>query len=394
MRLAVYTDYAYRGDGDGRIFAERAFATFVAGLAPFVDSLVVAGRLNPRPGRSHYELPPAVEFAALPHYESLTRPLGALRAASRSLAAFWRLLDGVDAVWVLGPQGLALPFALLAAWRRTKLTLGARQDLPRYVHRRWPGRRWIHLTAVALDWAFRRLARRYPIVVVGPDLAHRYGDAPRLLASSVSLVRADSIVSTNAARGREYGSRLQALTVGRLETEKNPLLLADVMRSLRRRDPRWRLLVCGEGPLRGAMRERLERLGLSEHVELLGYVPFDRGLLDLYRESHAFLHVSWTEGLPQVLLEAFAAGLPTVATAVGGVPESVDGAALLVPAGDPEAAAAGMARIGRDPHVRARLVEAGVAHAREHTMEEELARLAGFLTRRPRQIARKGLISG
>src|SRR5262249_54859450 len=53
--------------------------------------------------------------------------------------------------------------------------------------------------------------------------------------------------------------------------------------------------------------------------ELLGYVPLDDGLLDVYRTSHVFLHVSWTEGLPQVLFEASAAGTPVVATDTGGV---------------------------------------------------------------------------
>ena len=76
---------------------------------------------------------------------------------------------------------------------------------------------------------------------------------------------------------------------------------------------RWRA-TCGSA---------LEELGVADHADLLGYVPITDGLLDVYRSSHAFLHVSWTEGLPQTLFEAFAAGLPVVATAVGGVPDAV-----------------------------------------------------------------------
>jgi glycosyltransferase involved in cell wall biosynthesis len=378
VRLAVYTDYRYRSDGD-RVYAERAFAAFVSELAGHFRELIVTGRLHPEPGRSHYLLPEEVGFVPLPHYGSLTRPATASRAVLRSLVAFWHLLGAVDSVWLLGPQGLALPFALLAAGRRKQITLGVRQDLPEYVGRRWPGRLWIHAAARLLEAAFRGLARWYPVVVVGPQLAHNYRSSRQMLVTVVSLVDEDQIVSETAAHTRTYDGELRLLAVGRLEKEKNPLMLADVLAQLRRIDSRWRLVVCGEGPMAGELSDRLVALGLEEHVHLRGYVPLGRELWSLYRESHAFLHVSWTEGLPQVLFEAFAAGLPTVATAVGGVPSFVRGAALLVEPGDPAAAAEQVAMLGRDEVVRVRLVDAGLALVRQHTTQREVLRLARFL---------------
>ena len=62
-------------------------------------------------------------------------------------------------------------------------------------------------------------------------------------------------------------------------------------------------------------------------------MPVDDGLMDVYRTADVFLHVSWTEGLPQVLFEAWAAGVPVVATAVGGVPAAAGDAAVLIAAG-------------------------------------------------------------
>jgi glycosyltransferase involved in cell wall biosynthesis len=176
---------------------------------------------------------------------------------------------------------------------------------------------------------------------------------------------------------RSYDGDLIALSVGRLDAEKNPLLLADVLARL---EPRWRLVVCGDGPLAGDLAARLDELGLADRAEMRGYVPVDSGLADLYRSSHAFLHVSHTEGMPQVLIEAFAARLPVVATAVGGVPALADGAALLVPPDDPEAPARELERIGSDAELRERLTEAGAERAREHTLEAETRRLADFLT--------------
>src|SRR4051794_11320810 len=69
MRLGVYLDYVHRRDG-ARVYAPRAFALFVAGLRPAFDELVVAGRVDPEPGTSHYPVPDDVEFAELPHYTS------------------------------------------------------------------------------------------------------------------------------------------------------------------------------------------------------------------------------------------------------------------------------------------------------------------------------------
>jgi glycosyltransferase involved in cell wall biosynthesis len=129
----------------------------------------------------------------------------------------------------------------------------------------------------------------------------------------------------------------------------------------------------------GDLSQRLYELGVAEQAELRGYVPIDGGLLELYRRSHVFLHVSWTEGLPQVLYEAFAAGVPVVATAVGGVPEAVGGAALLVPAGDAEAAASALARVAADDSLRRRLIHAGFEEARRHTIEAECRRVADFI---------------
>jgi glycosyltransferase involved in cell wall biosynthesis len=92
-----------------------------------------------------------------------------------------------------------------------------------------------------------------------------------------------------------------------------------------------------------------------------------------------FLHVSRTEGFPQVLMEAFASCLPTVATAVGGVPAAADGAAVLVPPDDAHAAAEAIERIVADATLRERLVLAGSHRARVDTLEATSRAVVRFL---------------
>ena len=377
MRLAVYCDYSYRRDADG-VWAELAFANFLAGLADHVEHVTLVGRLDPQPGPWHHAVPAHLALEPLPYYQTLADPREPAKALFESARRFWRLLDRVDAVWLLGPHPVAVAFALLAIARRRPVALGVRQDLGLYMRNRHPRARALRVATAALEGSFRLLARRCAVVVVGAEMARRYRGARWLLPISISLVSERDIAAREDVERRWDGTR-QVLSVGRLDAEKNPLLLADVLARLLEAGGGWRLVVCGDGPLRAELEARLRELGVGEHAELVGYLPVESGLLELYRTSHLFLHCSWTEGVPQVLYEAFAQRLPVVATEVGGVGEAAGGAALLVGPGDAEASAQALIRLADDAELRERLVEAGVARAREHSLEAGTRRVADFL---------------
>jgi glycosyltransferase involved in cell wall biosynthesis len=389
LRLAVYADNWYRPTADG-VYADRSLVLFIAGVAAAAERTILLGQLDPDLPRAHYRVPDHVDFVGLPPYSSMLS-LRAPVAMLGSLRTFWRQLGQVDVVWLLGPHPLCLAFAALAALRGKRVTLGVRQDFPTYVRTRHPGRRLVHLAGDLLEGAYRLIARRAPTVVVGPELAANFGRARHLLPISVSLVRDSDIADPAEAAGRAWNGEHTVLSVGRLETEKNPLLLADVLARLTRNPAQaagqpasglgngWRFLICGEGPMEDELRGRLRELGVEDRAELLGYLPIHGGLMDRYRSANAFLHISWTEGMPQVLLEAFAAGTPVVATAVGGVPEAAGDAALLIPPGDPDAAAAALARIAAEPDLRRELVTKGIERVRGRTLEAESARVARFL---------------
>jgi glycosyltransferase involved in cell wall biosynthesis len=374
LRLAVYTDYNYRSDGDA-VFAERAFALFLFALGEEFEEVVLLGRVDPTPGRSHYPVPAGIGFVALPHYETLSRPLAVVLPLARSLRSAWRVFGEVDVVWLLGPQPHPLAFALVAALRRRRVVLGVRHDAVEYTRRRYPGRRAMALAGRALDAAWRLLARRMPIVAVGPALAgaYRAHGARAVHELAVSLVRERDIAP--AVRGAGH----TVMSVGRLDHEKNPLMLADVLALLRARDDRWRLEVYGDGPLAAELAARLEERGLSAHAMLAGYVPMGPALRGAYARADMLLHVSWTEGMPQVIFEAFAAGLPVVATDVGGVAAGSSGAAALVGPGDPQAAADALQHVADDAAYRSALIERGVAVVRANTIEASIAGLARFL---------------
>jgi len=389
-RIGVYQDGPFRllETADGRRIApdpvDAPFLRFVSEVGDRFGSLVLFARIVGSTGADpRLLLPPTVRVVELPDYGNLRRLLAVGRASLRTSAAFWRGLAEVDLVWAFGPHPFELLLVVLAVLRRKRVVLGVRQDTPAYFRSRLPSGRWKPLLAGVrvLDAFNRLLARRLAATVVGEPAAARYASKRgRVLAMAPTLVRAEHLVSESPER--DWSGTIDLFSVGRIDAEKNPLLAVEAIALLERARPgRYRLRWAGVGPLEDAVRQRAAELGVAERIELLGYIPFGPGLLDLYRSAHALLHVSLTEGVPQVLVEALASGTPVVATDVGGVRAALEGgeAGLLAPPSDADALATAVLRLSDDAELRNRLVARGLELARERTLEAEAARVADFL---------------
>lgn len=147
-------------------------------------------------------------------------------------------------------------------------------------------------------------------------------------------------------------------TIGSLTREKGLEVLLQAFTLLRQRHPQLQLQIVGDGKLRGELQAMARQLGIAESVHFQGIAADVRPWLASF---DLFVLPSLQEGLPTVLLEAMAAGRPVVASRVGGIPEVViDGrTGLLVPAGDPQALAAALDRLLRDPEMRQAMGQAG-----------------------------------
>jgi len=157
------------------------------------------------------------------------------------------------------------------------------------------------------------------------------------------------------------GDALVAGWVGRLSREKGADVMLD---ALSESDPSWRLSIIGEGGERDQLKEQAARLGVDDRVTWHGAVPNAGALMPAF---DAFVLSSRTEGTPIALLEAMHAGVPIVATQVGGVPDVVSSEhALLVPSEQPGAIAAALAELRRNPAAAARRSE----RARERVLHD------------------------
>jgi glycosyltransferase involved in cell wall biosynthesis len=108
--------------------------------------------------------------------------------------------------------------------------------------------------------------------------------------------------------------------IGRLRSPKRVDLALEALRQVREAVPAATLDVVGDGPLRAGLEQLAGRLGVSDRVRFLG-TRTDLPLL--LRDAQCFVLASDSEGCPLSVLEAMAAGVPVVATSVGGVPELV-----------------------------------------------------------------------
>jgi glycosyltransferase involved in cell wall biosynthesis len=157
------------------------------------------------------------------------------------------------------------------------------------------------------------------------------------------------------------------LFVGRLRIRKGVEVLLAALASLASRFPIVRLRVAGDGEHRDELEKRTAALGLGSVVSFLGRADAGR-VRTLLAGARALVVPSIYEGMPLVVLEAMAAGVPVVASAVSGIPEVVlDGeTGWLVPPEDPAALAAALAAVLADPAEARRRGEAGRVRAAEH----------------------------
>lgn len=119
----------------------------------------------------------------------------------------------------------------------------------------------------------------------------------------------------------------------------------------------------------GDLAERIAKAGISDIVELLGYVGREE-MIELLRNTDVFLLPSRGEGFPNALVEAMATGLACVVTPVGSIPEITQGdAAILVPVKDPAALADAIARLATDSALRARIGAAALGAVRARYTE-------------------------
>jgi len=233
--------------------------------------------------------------------------------------------------------------------------VAARLGIPAiYTPHGWPiGDRMGARAGVLFEWA-ERVASGWTSAIICVC------ESERNLALHKRVARADRLhVVHNGVP--DIPARLRAdvtavppriVSVARLELPKDPTTLLRALETLRSQP--WELDLVGDGPLEPELRRLAASLGIADRVRFIGYV---RDPAEVLARAQLFVLSSRSEGFPRSVLEAMRAGLPVVASAVGGIPEAVtDGIeGLLVPRGDPRALAAALSELLADGNRRSQM---------------------------------------
>jgi glycosyltransferase involved in cell wall biosynthesis len=225
-----------------------------------------------------------------------------------------------------------------------------------YTERDWLDRAYSQFDRWSLQAAFRVVTVCRPFA----ETLERRGVDKRKITILHNFVKPFVPVPTeDVERLRSsLGAQNQAviLAVGRLSSEKGHAILLQAAARLEKMKeaPDFRIVVVGDGPEKENLLRLTARLGIGQRIVMAG---FQTDVRPYYSLSTLLALPSYSEGSPNVVLEAMAAGLPIAATDVGGVPEILeDGVTgLLVRPGDPEAMAETILRILQDKGLARRL---------------------------------------
>jgi len=155
------------------------------------------------------------------------------------------------------------------------------------------------------------------------------------------------------------------VSVGALVERKGHELLLTAAHQLKEKGHHACYLICGEGPLRANLEAQIKILDLSSDVQLMGFCP---NISELLAAADFFVHVPHHEGLGVAVMEALAAGLPTIASQVGGIPELIKDkkTGILIPPQDAKSLATALNFLLGNPILACQLGKAGQAFVRNH----------------------------
>lgn len=237
------------------------------------------------------------------------------------------------------------------------------------------------IVSLLQDQLMKQMIKKSFTFTNGEDLFNKYHD----LNKNVSLMRSSTINQGEILptfRDTCQTATCRILTVAVVSSRKGTSLIPEIIARLRDKSIQvtWKYIGYIEG--NSGQMELIKTRQLARDLDVHPYLSFEDSmgydrLLPLYRESDIFVLPTYMEGIPRVILEAQASGLPVITTKVGGIPQAVeDGVdAILTSPGNPVELTDAILKVIQDPPFRQGLISKGLITAQKYTLESETKRM-------------------
>lgn len=379
MKLGIVYHTPFWQTPDGYLWeAEGSFARYVDSLAPYFEKVLLCVPMRTVAGSGGYRVRAANVYPApLPYFDGPRYFYPRFPAIVLALSKF---INEWDILHCRVPTPAALPAFVLARRQALPTFLLVVGDLRGVVsslaYRRL--RRLLYRAYVTFEeWGLRHMIGRSLTFTNGDALyAKHCHHGPAISQTKTTTINFEDI----AGRADTCkGPTIRLLCVSRIDPRKGLSCLPEALERLWRNGKDVVLDIIGPTVGTSGDREREDiladsiRLGLKTRLSFLGPMPLDI-LLPFYRRYDLFVLPTLPgEGVPRVLLEAMAAGLPIVTTAVAGIPSLVthEVNGLLMRESSAAAVADAVSLLIDDPVLRQRLISNGYETARAHTLEKQ-----------------------
>lgn len=374
---------------DGALWeAEGSFARYVDSIAPYFDRVILSVPVFDTPPASGSRVRATnVTLAPLPYFPG-PRQFYPKLLSIRSRLRRW--VDQCDVIHLRVPSPAAIfAFRIAEAQRKPIFLLVVGDYEALLPHLGYRGiKKFLFSRYVAFEeWALRYMTTRALTFANGASLRAKHerdgGTVHETKTTTLSL--ADLSTRTDTCGGPQ----IRVLCVSRIDPRKGLRSLPEVISGLVAAGHNVTLDVVGPtiGLIgeseRDAIVDEAKRCGVADRVNLAGPVALDH-LMPLYRDFDLFvLPTRPGEGIPRVLMEAMAGGLPIVTTDVSGISSLIENGenGLLVPEGSSPAMVDALRSLITTPSLRQRLIAGGYATARAHTLERQAASLMQTVSR-------------
>lgn len=226
-----------------------------------------------------------------------------------------------DKILIMTPSPISILIIKYAIKFKKEYYLLIRQDSREMIPKRYTGIKKIVATITAnfLESYIEKLVQKQNsrVLALGPVIAERYARfSNRIYTFSSSRYKLEDIIKERSLPPINFNTPVKLIFVGRIEINKGIYELLNAIKYCEN----YELTLVGDGQYLDNAKQLIFKLGLSQKVNSIGFVPFGPDLLRIYRTHDILILPSYSEGLPQVIFEAMASGCLVLATKVGSIP--------------------------------------------------------------------------